>query len=86
MRFLALHLELPKASFEAVVDWILELRTEFDIPHTLRGLGVDDTRFDHLAALAVADPTAAGNPVELSEADCLRLFQWSYTGKLGPAE
>ncbi len=68
MRFLALHLELPKVSFEAVVDWILELRTDFDIPHTLQGLGVDDTRFDHLAALAVADPTAAGNPVELSEA------------------
>jgi len=36
-----------------------------------------------LAALAVADPTAAGNPVELSEADCLRLYELSYSGKLG---
>jgi alcohol dehydrogenase len=86
MRFLALHLELPKASFEAVLEWILELRTEFDIPHTLQGLGVDDARFDQLAALAVVDPTAAGNPVELSEADCLQLLQASYTGEVGRGE
>ena len=86
VRFLALHLELPGASFEAVVDWILELRTAFDIPHTLQGLGVDDARFDQLAALAVADPTAAGNPVALSEADCLQLLQASYTGELGRGE
>ncbi len=86
MRFLALHLELSNASYEAVLEWILELRTEFDIPHTLQGLGVDDARFDQLAALAVVDPTAAGNPVELSEADCLQLLQASYTGEVGRGE
>ena len=78
-----MHLDLPKPSFHAVLDWILNLRTEFDIPHTVQDLGVDDSRFDQLAALAVADPTAAGNPVELSEADCLRLYELSYSGKLG---
>ena len=83
MRLLALHLELPKPSFHAVLDWILELRAEFDIPHTIQDIGVDDSRFEQLAALAVADPTAAGNPIELSEADCLRLYELSYSGKLG---
>lgn len=86
MRFLALHFELPRPSYEAVLEWILELRTEFDIPHTLQGLGVDDARFDQLAALAVVDPTAAGNPVELSEAGCLQLLQASYTGELSRGE
>jgi alcohol dehydrogenase class IV len=61
----------------------LNLRAEFDIPNTVQGIGVDDSRFDQLAALAVADPTAAGNPVELSEADCLHLYQMSYSGELG---
>ncbi len=82
MRLLAMHLELPKPSFQAVLDWILHLRAEFDIPHTVQGIGVDNAHFDQLAALAVADPTAAGNPVELSEADCLRLYELSYSGKL----
>ncbi len=77
-----MHLELPKPSFHAVLDWILNLRTEFGIPHTVQDLGVDDSRFDQLASLAVADPTAAGNPIELSEADCLRLYELSYAGKL----
>ena len=83
MRLLALHLELPKPSFQAVSDWILKLRDEIDIPHTVQGIGVDDSRFEQLAALAVADPTAAGNPVDLSKADCLRLYEMSYSGKLG---
>jgi alcohol dehydrogenase len=82
MRLLALHLELPKPSFQAVLDWILNLRAEFDIPHTVQGIGVDHSRFDQLAAMAVADPTAAGNPIELSEADCLRLYELSYSGNL----
>jgi len=83
MRLVALHLELPKPSFQAVLDWILNLRAEFDIPHTVQDIGVDNSRFDQLAAMAVADPTAAGNPVDLSEADCLRLYELSYSGNLG---
>ncbi len=83
MQHLATHLELPKPSFDAVLDWILNLRAEFNIPHTIQDIGVDDSRFDQLAALAVKDPTAAGNPVELSEADCRRLYENSYSGRLG---
>ena len=83
MQLLATYLELPMPSFDAVLDWILNLRAEFDIPHTVQDIGVDDSHFDQLAALAVADPTAAGNPVELSEADCRRLYENSYSGSLG---
>ena len=82
MQLLARHLELPQPSFDAVLDWVLHLRTEFAIPQTIRDLGVDDARFDQLAAMAVADPTAAGNPVELTEADCRRLYELSYSGSL----
>lgn len=83
MQFLAAHLALPEPSFQAVLDWILTLRAEFDIPHTVQKMGVDDSRFDQLAAMAINDPTAPGNPVELSEADCLRLYEMSYSGILG---
>jgi len=80
---LARYLGLDKPSFAAVLEWIMDLRTEFEIPHTIKGLGVDNARFDELAALAVVDPTAAGNPIELTEASCRRLLENSYSGKLG---
>ena len=83
MKLLAMHLELPKPSFEAVVDWTLSLRAGFEIPHSIQGIGVDDSQFDRLAAMAVLDPTAGGNPIELSEADCRRLLEDSYSGRLG---
>ena len=82
MQLLARYLELPQPSFDAVLDWVLKLRAEFDIPNTIRHLGVDDSHFDLLAAMAAADPTASGNPIELSEKDCRRLYELSYSGKL----
>ncbi len=82
MQLLARYLELPQPSFDAVLDWVLNLRAEFAIPNTIRDLGVDDSRFDQLAAMAAADPTAQGNPVKLSRKDCRHLYELSYSGKL----
>ncbi|GMR17004.1 MAG: iron-containing alcohol dehydrogenase [Gammaproteobacteria bacterium] len=82
MQRLAAWLGLPEPSFAAVADWILSLRAGFGIPHTLRELGIDDARSGQLATMAAADPTAAGNPVKLHAADCRRLYEASYTGKL----
>jgi alcohol dehydrogenase class IV len=36
------------------------------IPEKLRDLGVGTDRIDELAAMAIVDPTAGGNPVELT--------------------
>jgi len=79
---LATYLELANPSFDAVMEWVLSLRKEFDIPHTLQAAGIDDNRFDQLAAMAFVDPTAAGNPVKLTEANCRQLFENSYSGNL----
>jgi alcohol dehydrogenase class IV len=82
MQRLARHIGLKNPSFTAVLDWVLELRSEFSIPHTLDAAGIDDSHFKQLAAMAIVDPTAAGNPVKLTEADCLQLYEDSYAGKL----
>lgn len=82
MQRLANYLNLPEPSFAGVLDWILTLRAEFEIPHTLKDMGIDDHRFDQLAAMAAVDPTAAGNPVALSVANCIRLYENSYSGTL----
>ena len=82
MRRLAGYLELPNPSFDSVIDWVLSLRQELEIPHSLDALGVDETRFDELASMALTDPTAAGNPIELTKHSCLELYQASHKGKL----
>lgn len=79
---LASYLQLQDPSFTGVLNWILELRSLLNIPHTIRDLGIDDERFDLLAAMAVMDPTAAGNPVELTQDDCRQLYQDAYNGNL----
>ena len=48
--------------FAGFLDFVLRLRRDLGIPHTLDRIGVDDARFAELAAMAVLDPTAGGNP------------------------
>lgn len=62
-------------SFDAFYDLALKLRAEMNIPEKLRELGVGDNRIDELAAMAIVDPTAGGNPVELTLEAAKELFR-----------
>jgi alcohol dehydrogenase class IV len=66
--------------FQGFLAWILALRAELGVPHTLQALGVPTDRFDELAAKAVADPTAGGNPEPLDLAAANRLLAEAYSG------
>ncbi|WP_332686514.1 iron-containing alcohol dehydrogenase [Bosea sp. (in: a-proteobacteria)] len=52
--------------FDGFYDFVLELRAGLGIPDRLAALGVGTDRLDELAEAAVADPSTAGNPVELT--------------------
>lgn len=52
--------------FDGFYDHVLAMRNDFGVPDKLRDLGVDDTRLNELAANAIEDPSAGGNPVELT--------------------
>lgn len=52
--------------FDGFYDHILSMRAELQVPDTLSELGVDGGRIDTLAAMAVDDPSAGGNPVVLT--------------------
>jgi alcohol dehydrogenase class IV len=71
-----------KPSFAAFLDWVLELRQELDVPHTLAGLGVDDSHAAEIARMAPHDPTAGGNPLPLDEAGARAIFDAALGGKL----
>ncbi len=71
------------AGFDAFFEWTLALRSTFDMPHTLAGLGVEPSRFDELAEMAAQDPTALANPVALDANAFRELFEAAHTGNLG---
>ena len=62
---------------------MLRLRRDLGVPHTLDRIGVDDARFAEMAAMAVADPTAGGNPRPLTLDDARDLYRRALDGRLG---
>ncbi len=52
--------------FDGFADYVLELRASLGVPDALSGLGVGTDQIDRMAAMAIVDPTAGGNPVELT--------------------
>ncbi|MDP2620527.1 MAG: iron-containing alcohol dehydrogenase [Hyphomicrobiales bacterium] len=52
--------------FDGFYDFVLGLRAKLGVPDKLRDLGVGDDRIDELAAMAIEDPSAGGNPVKLT--------------------
>ena len=69
------------AGFPAFMRCVLALREEIGIPHTLQALGVPTDRFDELAAMAVLDPTAGGNPVPFDTAQAQRMYEDAWAGR-----
>jgi alcohol dehydrogenase class IV len=82
MTRLARFLGLPNPGFKAVMDWILRLRKEIAIPHTLKDIGVDDKRVDEVAKMAEADPSAGGNPIKVGASELGRIFVAGLNGNL----
>jgi alcohol dehydrogenase class IV len=83
MIHLGRFLGLPKPNFDAVLDWILELRRTIGIPNTLAELKVDDRKFETLIADSVVDPTAPTNPLPLDATSVRKLYHQALEGRLG---
>ena len=79
---LAAWLGLPEPSFQAVMDWVLGLRRDLEIPHTLAELGVSDERLDEMSVMAARDPTAGSNPIPVGAAELKTLFTAAIEGRL----
>ncbi len=79
---LAAWLGLPAPSFQSVMDWILALREELEIPATLKDLGVGDDRLDELSEMAAVDPTAGGNPIPVGVPELREMFVASIEGRI----
>jgi len=56
-----------RGGFNGFLKWILALRKEIGIPHRLADIGIDTRRLDEVAAMAIKDPSAGGNPIAFTE-------------------
>ncbi|MET0606479.1 MAG: iron-containing alcohol dehydrogenase [Beijerinckiaceae bacterium] len=75
------YLGIP-GGFDGFQNWVLTLRKDIGVPHTLAELGVDDSKADLIAAMAPKDPTACGNPVKLDEYGARCIFDMALKGDL----
>ena len=69
--------------FEGFMGAVLDLRAKIGVPHTLAEMGVDETRRDDIAAMAIVDPTAGGNSVELTIEAAKTIFDMALAGVIG---
>jgi alcohol dehydrogenase class IV len=69
-------------SFDAFLDWIVELRRRLAIPHSLAELGVAPEDVERLATMAEADPSAGGNPVPFRAAEARQVLEAAMSGRL----
>ncbi len=61
--------------FDGFYDYVLKLREELGVPDKLAALGVGTDRIDEMSEMAIVDPTAGGNPVELTLDAAKKLFR-----------
>ena len=76
------YLGLEK-SFDSFLQWVMDLRKEFNIPHKLSDI-VDEEKIDldKLSEMAFNDPSTGGNPKKLTKEDMKIMYQHSISGKL----
>jgi alcohol dehydrogenase class IV len=71
-----------RGGFDGFLRWVLALRKEIGIPHTLGELGIDTGRLDEVATMAIRDPSAGGNPIAFTERQYRSLAKRCVTGDL----
>lgn len=80
---IARALDLPGRDFDTVLNWIMALRKNLGVPHTLAELGVKEADAGTIAKDAVKDPTASANPRSLTEAEFEQLTLAAIRGDIG---
>jgi len=76
------YMGLSESGFEGFLNWVLQLREQLGISHTLADINIDDSKAETVATMAVEDPSAGGNPINFSASEYRQIFQDAVTGNL----
>ena len=75
-------LDLPERGFDGFLSWVMTLRHDLGIPHSLAEIGVNTGNAAVIGSEAAIDPSAAGNPIPVSAAQLEHIFRAAVEGKL----
>lgn len=76
------YMGLSETGFDGFMNWLLHLRETLAIPHTLSAIKIDEVQAEAVGTMAVADPSAGGNPISFSAMDYQRIFTDAVCGNL----
>ena len=76
------YMGLTETGFDGFMAWVLELREQLGIAHTMAGIGIDEAQAEIVGKMAVEDPSAGGNPISFSADQYRQIFVNAVTGKL----
>ncbi len=79
---LARYLDLPDPGFEEFLNWVLGLREQLGIPHSLAAIDIDVSHAEQVGRMAAADPSAAGNPIAFDAPEYAAIFNDAVHGQL----
>jgi alcohol dehydrogenase class IV len=82
MQRLAAYLGLKQASFDGVLDWIVELRNTIGVPNTLAELGMRADQIETFSRQALDDPSTGGNPRPMTQSDFAALYRNCIEGRI----
>jgi alcohol dehydrogenase class IV len=83
---IARALNLPTRGFDGCLAWVLQMRRELGIPHSLAEIGVSIDKSAIIGREAAIDPSAGGNPLPVDAAQLEHIFLAAVTGKLEAIE
>ncbi len=78
---LAVYLRLPTPGFSGVMDWVLSLREQIGIPHTLADIGIHDQDAELVGQMAFADGCSHTNPIRHSAEAYAGVFRRAVRGR-----
>lgn len=76
------YMGLEEAGFAGFLKWVLALRAQLGIPHTLAGLEITASESARIGNMAVEDPSAGGNPIQFNAAQYEQIFINTVEGNL----
>lgn len=82
MTRLGRYLALSQPDFDGVMAWVLSMRKELNIPHSLAEIGIDSQQAQRIGIMAESDPSASGNPIPFTAAQYAEIFSHAVNGKL----
>jgi hypothetical protein len=76
------YIGLPESGFDGFLSWVLALRKELNISHTLAEINIPLDQAEAIGAMAKNDPSDGGNPINLTPDDYAAIYRAAVTGTL----